>query len=159
MESSPPSQSELARRVAQRLYEHEGTGRAWGLRILDAGPGQARVAMTITDAMLNGYGSGHGGMIFALADTAFAYACNSRNCVTVGQAASIVYLAPVQPGETLVAHAREIAVSGRSGVYEVIVATEGSDRVVATFQGQSRALGGQIVDIGSPAEQGHPDHA
>lgn len=135
----------LARRVAETLLAREGTGPAWGIEIEDAREGQARIRMKLRDDMLNGHRIGHGGMIFALADTAFAYACNSRNENTVAQNASISFLTPAQPGETLVAEAREVSRSGRSGVYQVSVRA-GDGRVVAEFTGLSRTIGGPVIN-------------
>ena len=89
----------LARQIADTLLQREGTGPAWSISIDDAREGYALVRMTVRDDMLNGHRIGHGGMIFALADTAFAYACNSRNENTVAQNASISFLAPAQPGD------------------------------------------------------------
>lgn len=130
--------------IAAELFEREGTGRAWGLRIEEVGEGYARVAMAVRNDMTNGHRTAHGGMIFSLADTAFAYACNSRNVATVAQGASIVFLSPAREGEVLVAEAREIALAGRSGAYSVSVATS-DGRAVAQFQGHSRAVGGPAI--------------
>jgi acyl-CoA thioesterase len=101
--------------------------------------------MVVREDMLNGHRTAHGGMVFALADTAFAYACNSRNLVTVAQSASIVYVDAVKCGERIEAEAREIAIKGRSGVYAVTV-RGGDNRVVAQFQGQSRTISGTVID-------------
>ena|ERR1700754_1056530 len=127
------------------LHAQEGAGPAWGVRIEEIREGYARIAMTITASMTNGYGTAHGGMIFALADSAFAYACNSRNAVTVAQGASILFLAPAHPGDDLVAEAQEVAVSGRSGAY-VVAVRKRDGAVVAQFQGHSRTTGGAIVE-------------
>lgn len=135
----------LARRIAETMLKGEGTGPSWGLRIEDADVGYSKISMTVSDVMLNSHKIAHGGHIFALADTAFAYACNSRNQVTVAQSASIVFTSPVKNGERLQAEAREIAVMGRSGVYSITV-TGDDGRVVAQFQGQSRTVGGAIVE-------------
>jgi acyl-CoA thioesterase len=135
----------LARRIADTLLSREGTGPAWGVEIEDAREGYARIRMKLRDDMLNGHRIAHGGMIFALADTAFAYACNSRNESTVAQNASISFLAPANAGEVLVAEAREASRSGRSGVYQVSV--RGADgRVIAEFTGLSRTIGGGVID-------------
>lgn len=135
----------LARRIAETLLSREGTGPAWGVEIEDAREGYARIRMKLRDDMLNGHRIAHGGMIFALADTAFAYACNSRNESTVAQSASISFLAPANAGEVLVAEARETARSGRSGVYQVSV--RGADgRVIAEFTGLSRTIGGAVIN-------------
>jgi len=95
--------------------------------------------------MLNGFEAIHGGMIFALADSAFAYACNSENKVTVAQQASIAFLSPAYAGEKLTAVAKREAGEGRSAVYNVVV-TGPDDRVVATFQGLSRTIRGHILE-------------
>jgi acyl-CoA thioesterase len=134
----------LARRVAETLLSREGTGPAWGITIDEAREGYALIRMTLRDDMLNGHRIGHGGMIFALADTAFAYACNSRNENTVAQSATISFLAAAQPGEVLIAEAREVSRSGRSGVYLVSVRTA-DGRAIAEFTGLSRTVGGAVV--------------
>ncbi len=101
--------------------------------------------MTLRDDMLNGHRIGHGGMIFALADTAFAYACNSRNENTVAQNASISFLAPARPGDVLIAEAREASRAGRTGVYQVSVRTQ-DGRAIAEFAGLSRTIGGSVIN-------------
>jgi acyl-CoA thioesterase len=134
----------LARRVAEAMLSREGTGPVWGIIIEEAREGFARLSMRVRADMLNGHGIAHGGMIFALADTAFAYACNSRNEITVAQQASIVFLTPARADDVLVAEAAESARNGRSGVYRVTVrAADG--RVVAEFTGLSRAVGGAVI--------------
>jgi acyl-CoA thioesterase len=135
----------LARKVAERLLAQEGTAPVWNIVLEEARVGYARISMKIRPDMTNGLGSIHGGMIFALADTAFAYACNSRNVATVAQSASILFLAPAHPGDELVAEASEGAIAGRSGAYSVAVRTR-DGRAVAQFQGHSRTVGGLIID-------------
>jgi acyl-CoA thioesterase len=135
----------LARQIADHMLEQEGTGSAWGIVIEEARVGYARLRMTIRDDMTNGHRTAHGGMIFALADTAFAYACNSRNQTTVAASASIIFLAPAREGDMLIAEAREDAVSGRSGSYSVAVRTV-DGRAIANFQGQSRTVGGPVIE-------------
>lgn len=122
----------------------EGTGPGWGIDIEEAREGYARIRMTLRAEMLNGHGTAHGGILFALADTAFAYACNSRNLRTVAAQASIVYLEPAREGDVLVAEARERALVGRSGVYDVSVRGE-DGRAIAEFTGFSRSVGGTII--------------
>ena len=134
----------LARRVADHMLAQEGTGPAWGIVIEEARAGYARLAMKVRADMLNGHRIAHGGMIFALADTAFAYACNARNVATVAQQASIVFLSRANEGETLIAEAEEQSTAGRSGVYTVTVRMKtGQD--VAVFQGLSRTLGAPVL--------------
>lgn len=123
----------------------EGTTPAFGLEIEAAGEGYARVAMRLTPAMLNGFQMAHGGMIFLLADSAFAYACNSRNVQTVAQHASISFIDAGRAGERLVAEARERAAKGRTGVYAVSVFGE-DGRIIAEFQGLSRTIGGPVLE-------------
>jgi acyl-CoA thioesterase len=136
----------LARKIADHMLAREGTGPAWGITIEEVGEGYARLAMTVRADMLNGHRIAHGGMIFALADTAFAYACNSRNTASVAQQASIVFLAQASEGDTLIAEAKEQATAGRSGVYVVIVrSAAGLD--IAVFQGVSRALGAAVIAV------------
>ena len=114
------------------------------MTLLEAREGFARVSMPIVGTMLNGHRTAHGGMIFILADTAFAYACNSRNVATVSAQASIIFLGPAREGEVLVAEAREQAIAGRNGAYVVNVMTA-DHRSVASFQGLARTVGGAII--------------
>jgi acyl-CoA thioesterase len=131
-------------KIARAMLAAEGTGPAWGIVIEEAREGYARIRMTVTAAMLNGHGTAHGGIVFALADTAFAYACNSRNLRTVAAHASIAFLEPARAGDLLVAEARERSLVGRSGVYDVSVRS-GDGRAIAEFTGLSRSIGGTII--------------
>ena len=135
---------ETADKVARTMLAAEGTGPAWRIEIEAAREGYARIRMPLTAAMLNGHGSAHGGMIFALADTAFAYACNSRNVRSVAAQASIVFLEAAREGDVLIAEAKEQALVGRSGVYSVSVRGE-DGRAIAEFQGFSRSIGGPVI--------------
>ncbi len=136
--------NETADKVARAMLSREGTGPAWGIVIDEAREGYARLSMRLRADMLNGHGTAHGGMIFALADTAFAYACNSRNARSVAAQASISFLDAAREGELLVAEASEQALQGRSGVYNVSVKGE-DGRTIAIFQGLSRSVGGPII--------------
>jgi acyl-CoA thioesterase len=138
--------NELASRVAHRMLADEGTGPAWGIQIEEARKGYCRLSMTLREDMLNGHRTAHGGMIFALADTAFAYICNGDNHRTVAAQASIVFLGSAEAGETLVAQGEEVATAGRSGVTRVSVKTE-DGRDVAEFTGYSRTIGGPVVEV------------
>ena len=138
--------NELASRVARAMFEAEGTGRAWGMVIEEAREDYARVSMVVRADMLNGHGFAHGGMIFALADSAFAYVCNGANNASMAAQASIVFLDKVRDGETLIAEATEVAREGRAGVTRVAVRTA-DGRSVAEFTGYSRTLGGAVVEI------------
>lgn len=139
------SADDLAGRVAAAMLAAEGTGPSWGIRIEEARSGYVRLTMMLREDMLNGHGTAHGGMVFALADTAFAYACNAANERTVAAQANIVFLSSAGAGELLVAEAEELSSSGRSGVYRVAVRTA-SGRPVAEFTGYSRSIGGRIVE-------------
>ena len=136
--------NELAKRVAHVMLAAEGTGPAWGIEIEEAREAYVRVSMVVRADMLNSHGIAHGGMIFALADTAFAYVCNGANHASVAAQASIVFLDKVSEGETLIAEATEVAREGRAGVTRVAVRTD-DGRTVAEFTGYSRMLGGSII--------------
>ena len=133
-----------ARAIADHMLSQEGTGPGWGIEIEEVREGYARVALSVRADMLNGHRIAHGAMVFAVADTAFAYACNSRNVATVAQSASIVFVSAAREGERLVAVAKETVVEGRTGVYEIVVAA--GDRTVAVFQGLSRTIGGAVLE-------------
>ena len=137
---------ELASRVAHTMLAAEGTGPAWGLHIEEVREDYARVSMLVRPDMLNGHGFAHGGMIFSLADSAFAYVCNGANHASMAAQASIVFLDKVREGETLIAEATEVAREGRAGVTRVAVRA-GDGRTVAEFTGYSRTLGGPVVEI------------
>ena len=134
----------LADRVAREMLAGEGTGPAWGIRIEEAREDYARISMVVRADMLNSHGIAHGGMIFALADTAFAYVCNGTNHASVAAQASIIFLDKVTVGETLVAEAEEVVREGRAGVTRVAVRTA-DGRAIAEFTGYSRTIGGAIV--------------
>src|SRR3954453_4357516 len=136
--------NETADKIARAMLAAEGTGPTWGVEIEEAREGYARIRMTIRPDMLNGHGTAHGGMIFALADSAFAYACNGRNLRTVAAQASIIFLDAARPCEGLVAEATEQVLVDRSGVYNVSV-TAADGRAIAEFQGFSRSIGGEVI--------------
>jgi acyl-CoA thioesterase len=142
--------NELANKVAHAMLAGEGTGPAWGIRIEEARDGYARLSMRLRPDMLNSHGIAHGGMIFALADTAFAYVCNGANHASVAAQASIVFLGKAEDGETLIAEAQEVAREGRAGVTRVSVRTS-DGRDIAEFTGYSRTIGGAVIEPGSSA--------
>jgi acyl-CoA thioesterase len=135
-----------ARRIAELLQGRESMGSGWGIQIEEVRTGYARIACTVGNDMLNGHGTAHGGAIFTLADTAFAYACNSHGQSTVAHAASINFLGPARPGDRLLVEAQETMLSGRSGSYAVTVRTD-DGRPVASFHGLSRSLGSAITGL------------
>lgn len=132
---------ENAKKIAKHMIASEGTAKAWGIEYLGGGMGHARVSFQIKPSMLNSLKTAHGGVIFSLADSAFAYACNSRNDITVAQQCSISFLGPAYEGDILIAEATEQSIVGRSGVYNVSVKTS-DGRPIAEFQGLSRKLKG-----------------
>ena len=138
--------NELAKRIAHEMLAGEGTGPAWDIRIEEARADYARISMVVRADMLNSHGIAHGGMIFALADTAFAYVCNGKNERTVAAQASIVFLDAAKEGEVLIAEAEEVSRVGRSGVTRVTV-KGGDGRPIAEFTGYSRTIGGAIVEL------------
>jgi len=140
----PPEDPELlARRCAEVMWADDVAVKALGMTIEEIGPGRSVVSMTVRDDMTNGWGMAHGGLVASLADTAFAYACNSHGEVTVAAGFDIDFLEPGRVGERLVAAATERVRRGRSGLYDVTVTS--GDRVVAEFRGRSRSLGRSIL--------------
>lgn len=138
---------ELANNVAHAMLAGEGTGPTWGITIEEVREDYARISMLVRADMLNSHGIAHGGMIFALADTAFAYVCNGANHASVAAQASIVFLDKVREGETLVVEATEVAREGRAGVTRVAVRVAEDGRAIAEFTGYSRTLGGPVVEL------------
>ena len=140
----------LARQAADAMYARDRATRQLGIELLEIGPGRARMRMKVREEMLNGHETCHGGFIFTLADSAFAFACNSHNLVAVAAACSIEFLAPARLGDALVAVAIEQALAGRSGIYDVRVETE-SGALVALFRGKSARVRGHLVGDEPPA--------
>jgi acyl-CoA thioesterase len=134
-----------AERTAQAMFERDRASQALGMRVVAVRPGWARLVMRVRGDMLNGHGLCHGGMVFALADSAFAFACNSYNDATVAAAASIDYLAAAREGDELTAEAAEVWRSRRSGLYEVTVANQRGERI-ALFRGRSHRIEGRVVE-------------
>jgi acyl-CoA thioesterase len=131
-----------AEKSAAAMWATDKASQNLGMRIDDIAPGIAHLSMTVADNMLNGHGICHGGYIFTLADSAFAFACNSYNQLVVAQQNQITYLAPGKSGERLLAKAIEQSKTGRSGVYDVTVTGE-DGRIIALFRGLSRSIKGQ----------------
>jgi len=123
----------------EAMMASDAASRMLGIELLGYGEGWARTRMTVRDDMVNGHGICHGGLIFSLADTAFACACNSWGPVTVAAGCDIVFVAPARGGDTLVAEARARARYGRNGIYDVTVTSDG--RLVAEFRGRSHQMG------------------
>lgn len=143
MHSDPQALAELA---GKTMYERDPASQALGMTLAAIRPGYARMRMRVREDMLNGHGTCHGGFIFMLADSAFAFACNSHNFNTVGAGCTIDYLAPGRVGDVLVAEAVEQALAGKTGVYDVVV-TDQDGRKVALFRGKSHRVAGHVVDM------------
>jgi acyl-CoA thioesterase len=139
------SAQSLAERVAARMSDADRASRALGMRIESVAPGRAEMTMTVRDDMLNGHAICHGGYIFLLADSTFAFACNSYNRNTVAQGCSIDYLAPARAGDVLHASGVERSRTGRTGVYDIEV-TNDHGTTIALFRGKSYRVDGNIVD-------------
>lgn len=140
---------ERARTCAERMWAKDRASQALGMTLTAIGPGSATMCMPVRDDMLNGHGICHGGIIFTLADSAFAFACNTYNALTVAQSNQITYLAPGPAGDTLTATAIEVARQGRSGTYDVVV-TASTGQQIALFRGLSRTIAGQHFDEDAP---------
>ena len=128
-----------AQRSADRMYADDQAVKALGISIEDMAPGRATARMRVTADMVNGHGMAHGGYVFLLADTAFAYACNSHGPVTVARACEITFLRPAREGDELIATAGERVRMDRSGIYDVSVCRAGGE-VLAELRGHSRTL-------------------
>lgn len=139
----------LAERCAQAMYARDRASQSAGMIIDAVAPGYAKVSMTLAPEMINGHHTAHGGAIFALADSAFAFACNSRNVASVAQHCSITYVSAGREGERLVVECRETNLTGRFGIYDATV-TGGDGRVVAIFRGYSAAVRGNVIDGKEP---------
>jgi acyl-CoA thioesterase len=132
-----------AEEQAAAMYAADVACQALGIVVSGVGPGRATAAMRVTETMVNGHGICHGGYVFLLADTAFAFACNTRGPAVVAAGADVTFLSPVRVGDELVAAGAERVVRGRSGLYDVTVRV--GDVVVAEFRGRSRALGPPVA--------------
>ena len=127
-----------AERQAERMWQGDHASRGLGIELGPVGPGRASAAMTVRRDMVNGHGICHGGYLFLLADTAFAFACNTHGPAVVAAGADVVFLAPAHEGDELVATAVERVRSGRSGLYDVTVRR--GDDVVLELRGRSRVV-------------------
>ena len=136
---------ETARLAAEKLYSGDKASHALGIRILETTPGRAKVSMRVRPDMVNGHRVCHGGLVFTLADTAFAFACNSYGAKTLAAAGSIDFLAPAREADELTATASELWRSGRSGLYQVEVINQKGERI-ALFRGRSQQVAGNLLD-------------
>ena len=135
---------ELAEAVAEAMWSRDRAAQALGMRIDSVAPGRASLSMPVRSDMVNGHHICHGGLIFALADTAFAYACNAYNRNTVASGCNIDFVATGREGDTLLAEAAERTLSGRTGVYDVTV-RDSAGNTVALFRGKSYRISGEVI--------------
>ena len=141
---APPEPQALAEACARVMWAEDRASQSFGMRIERIAPGEAVLTMTVAERMVNGHGICHGGFIFTLADSAFAFACNTYDRRTVAQHCAVTFIAPSRLGEVLSAHALEVSRAGRSGIYDVTV-TDAGGAVVAEFRGHSRTIKGSLL--------------
>jgi acyl-CoA thioesterase len=139
----------LAERVAAEMFVRDRASQAMGMRISKVGPGRAELTMTVRADMLNGHATCHGGFIFTLADSAFAFACNSANLTTVASGCSIDFITPAREDDVLTAIGQERSLSGRTGVYDIEVRNQRGE-TVALFRGKSYRIKGHVIAGASP---------
>ncbi len=139
-----PDPQTVAERVREKMFEHDAASRGLGIAIEVIAPGYARATMTVRPEMLNGFGLCHGGIITTLADTAFAFACNSYNELTLASGISIEILNPGHAGDRLVAEAKEVVLNGRLGLYDIVV-TNQHGKQVAQMRGRSHTMKGKHI--------------
>lgn len=141
----PISDQQRARLSADAMWANDDASKALGMQLDSVGPGHASLSLVVEKRHTNGHNICHGGFIFTLADTAFAFACNSYNQVAVAHHNSITFISPGKLGDTLTATAREVDRSGRSGIYDATVVDQ-HNTTIAVFRGHSRTLKGQLFD-------------
>ena len=139
------SPDDLARACAEAMWKEDDASKGLGMEIVEIGPGRATLSMTVRPEMVNGQRIAHGGFIFTLADSTFAFACNSHNQRAVAAQGDITFIKPGKLGDKLVATAREISRSGRSGIYDVRVTV--GETVIAEFRGHSRTIAGTWLPV------------
>jgi acyl-CoA thioesterase len=136
---------QLARACADAMYEGDKATIGQNVELVDVGPGTATMQMQVQPHQTNGHGMCHGGFIFMMADSCFAFACNSHNQKAVAASAQIDFLAPAELGDILIAKAREVAISGRAGHYEIMVTRQSDEQLIAIFRGRSATIKGQLI--------------
>lgn len=134
----------LAEAAAKAMHTRDNATQSLGMKIEEVRPGYARLSMLVRSDMLNGHATCHGGFIFTLSDSAFAFSCNSRNLNTVASGCSIEYVAPAFVNDTLTAEAKEQALAGRTGVYDITV-TNQAGKLIALFRGKSYRIKGEVI--------------
>lgn len=143
--ADPARAQRIAQAVGRGMYARDHAARMLGIVLDEIAPGRARMTMTVRPDMVNGHDICHGGFIFALADSAFAYACNTFNARTVASGVDINFIAPAHKGQTLTAHGHARHQGGRSGVYDIEVKNE-QDALIAVFRGRSSRIKGHFFE-------------
>ncbi len=144
--TQPPCGDELARLAADAMWAQDRASPGLGMQIDAVGEGWSRLSMAVRDDMVNGLDICHGGFVFSLADSAFAFACNSQNLAAVAAAVSIDFLRPAKRGDRLTAEARMVSQSKRSGLYDMVVRNQ-HDEIIAQVRGRSMRIGGPVVEL------------
>ena len=134
----------VASTCAECLWQDDRTSQKLGMKIVRVAPGEAELSMTVTEDMVNGHNIGHGGYLFTLADSTFAFACNTYNQRCVAQHCSISFLAPVHAGEQLRSVAKEVSRQGRNGIYDITV-FDSQSKAIVEFRGYSRTIKGAVL--------------
>ena len=146
-EARAPTPQEIADRVREGMFANDRASKWLGMQVLEIGPGSALLTMTVREQMLNGHGICHGGLITTLADSAFAFACNSYDELTVASGFAVDLLAPARLGDVLSARCREVSRAGRTGVYDCEVGNQRGERI-AVFRGRSYTIKGKPAVAG-----------
>jgi len=149
MHNDPQALAELA---GKAMFDRDPASQRLGMTLDEIRPGYARMSMPVRGDMINGHGICHGGYIFMLADSAFAFACNSHNYNTVGAGCSIDYLAAGREGDLLTAEAMEQALTGKTGVYDITV-TNQEGRKLALFRGKSHRVSGHVAEVAAQKDR------
>ncbi|WP_230411748.1 hydroxyphenylacetyl-CoA thioesterase PaaI [Denitromonas iodatirespirans] len=144
MDTTALTPQQIAEQVRDTMFANDQASRGLGMEFIEVGPGRATLTMTVRADMLNGFAIIHGGFVTTLADSAFAFACNSYNEQTVASGISVDFIAPAREGDVLTATAREVALSGRTGVYDITV-TNQHGTTIAVMRGKSYRLKGRAV--------------
>ena len=144
MSAATLSPQALAEACAKAMWDDDNATRHLGMALVSVAPGEAVITMTVSEIMTNGHGTCHGGYMFTLADSAFAFACNSYNQNTVAQHCSVTFLRPAFAGDRLSASAREVSRIGRGGIYDITVTNQNGEHV-AEFRGHSRTVKGTPI--------------
>lgn len=152
------SPQQVAEACRDAMWRDDRASKALGMRVLAVGPGTATLAMTVRDDMLNGHDLCHGGLVATLADSAFAFACNAYNEVTVASGFDVNLVAAARGGDVLTARAHEVSKAGRTGVYDIAVTNQRGE-AIAAFRGRSYTMKGRPVVEGLPMGRRGGEHA